>query len=381
MENNEPNSNDETTLYLAGDVMTGRGIDHILPHPGEATIHEPHVKSARGYVEIAEKTNGPISYPVDFSYIWGEALRELERRSPDCRLINLETAVTDYGSPWKGKQIHYRMHPYNVPCLSAAKIDICVLANNHVLDWDYNGLLQTCDTLDKSGILYAGAGRNEKEASAPAVFDVPDKGRVLVYAFGLESSGISPDWAAGKSGVGKTKPGINLLSDLSEKRVNKVKAKVEAAKKPGDIVIASIHWGGNWGYKIPADHRRFAHALIDDAEVDLVHGHSSHHALGIEAYREKLVLYGCGDFLNDYEGIGGHEQYRDDLPLMYLPELDPTDGTLTSLTIVPFHIHHFRLNHAQENDIEWVERMLDREGNRLGTSVSRSGKRELTLEW
>jgi len=75
-------------------------------------------------------------------------------------------------------------------------------------------------------------------------------------------------------------------------------------------VVASIHWGDNWGYEI-------AHNLIDHAGVDIIHGHSSHHAKGIEVWHGKPVIYGCGDFINDYEGIGGNEKYRSDLSLMY----------------------------------------------------------------
>jgi poly-gamma-glutamate capsule biosynthesis protein CapA/YwtB (metallophosphatase superfamily) len=73
----------------------------------------------------------------------------------------------------------------------------------------------------------------------------------------------------------------------------------------GDIVVASIHWGGNWGYRIPSAHIAFAHALIDKSQVDVIHGHSSHHPIGLEVYKGKLVIYGCGDFINDYEGISG----------------------------------------------------------------------------
>ena len=64
------------------------------------------MKSARGYVEIAEKTNGPIQKPVSFSYIWGDALKELERAAPDVRIINLETSVTKSNDYLKSKDIH-----------------------------------------------------------------------------------------------------------------------------------------------------------------------------------------------------------------------------------------------------------------------------------
>ena len=67
------------TLFLCGDVMTGRGIDQVLPHPNPPHLMEPCVTSALQYVELAEQANGPIRKPVDFPYIWGEALAELDR--------------------------------------------------------------------------------------------------------------------------------------------------------------------------------------------------------------------------------------------------------------------------------------------------------------
>ena len=33
------------TLFLGGDVMTGRGIDQILPHPSDPFIPEPYLRA------------------------------------------------------------------------------------------------------------------------------------------------------------------------------------------------------------------------------------------------------------------------------------------------------------------------------------------------
>ena len=149
-----------TTLFLCGDVMTGRGIDHVLPHPGDPVLHEGYATSARDYVALAERANGPISRPVAFAYVWGDALAEWARVAPDLRIVNLETAVTTRDDWQLGKGIHYRMHPANMPCLTAAGIDCCVLANNHVLDWGEAGLAETLESLRRSGLEYAGAGRD-----------------------------------------------------------------------------------------------------------------------------------------------------------------------------------------------------------------------------
>ena len=97
------------TLFLRGDVMTGRGVDQILDRPSKPHLHEQYVRSALGYVDIAERATGPIDRPAKPAYIWGDALAEHERVRPDARIINLETAVTTAEDAWHGKGIHYRM--------------------------------------------------------------------------------------------------------------------------------------------------------------------------------------------------------------------------------------------------------------------------------
>lgn len=345
------------------------------PYPCDPTIHEPYMQSALGYVELAETVHGYIPLPVDFSYIWGDALEVFKRMAPQVKIINLETAITNSNDYWKGKGINYRMNPKNIPCLTAAGIDCCSLANNHVLDWGYAGLLETLETLRKARIKSAGAGSDLTEAAAPAILDVENIGRVLVFSFGSETSGIPYSWE-----VTPTRPGVNLLPDMSKETVQTICDKVLSVKQAGDIVVASIHLGGNWGYDIPHEHREFAHNLIDTAGVDVIHGHSSHHVLGIEVYNHKLILYGCGDFLNDYEGISGYEKYRVDIGLMYFPSVETPSGHLVQLHMVPTQISKFRIRLADHSDALWLQSALNREGKLLGTSVSIGASNILTLQ-
>ncbi len=364
------------TIFMCGDVMTGRGIDQVLPHPSDPRIHEPYLQSALGYVELAEAANGTITKPVDFSYIWGDALTELRRQTPDLRLINMETSVTKSNDYWRGKGINYRMEPANIPVLTVARIDVCALANNHVLDWGYAGLTETLQTLKNAGVKSAGAGQNLLDAEAPAVIEVAGKGRVLVFAFGAVSSGIPPSW-----GATTARAGVNLLPDLSERTSRAIASRVQAVKRPGDLVIATLHWGGNWGYEVPREHTEFTHRLIDTAGVDVVHSHSSHHVKGIEVHRDRLIIYGCGDFINDYEGISGYESYRGDLSLMYFVRIDPARGNLAGLRLVPLQVKKFRLNRASRSDTEWLRDTLNREGKRFGTQVELAVDGTLELRW
>lgn len=244
-------------VFLCGDLMTGRGIDQALPHSVDPTLKERSVTDARRYVEIAERASGPMPETIGFEYIWGDALDELRRTAPDVRVVNLETAVTRGGSPWENKGVHYRMHPDNVGVLTAAGIDCAVLANNHVLDWGYDGLDETLATLDRVGVRAVGAGTDRAAAERLGVFPCGNGARVLVYGCGLLTSGIPPAWAAREG-----RAGVNLLPGLNDSAVDQIGESVARVRRRNDIVVVSIHWGGNWGYDISAGQIRFAHALV-----------------------------------------------------------------------------------------------------------------------
>ncbi|MFZ2159179.1 MAG: CapA family protein, partial [Bradyrhizobium sp.] len=187
--------------------------------------------------------------------------------------------------------------------------------------------------------------------------------RVLVFAFGTVTSGIPHSWAATADA-----PGVNLTR-LSEADARRAANHILSIKQPGDLAVVSLHWGPNWGYDIPDEQRIFARTLIDRANVSIIHGHSSHHAKAIEVYHERVILYGCGDFLNDYEGIRGYEEFRSDLAPMYFADIEPATGSLAALEIIPLQIRNFQLNRPSRQDIEWMQQTLERESRRLGTGL------------
>lgn len=342
---------DGTTLILAGDVMTGRGIDQILPHPGSPRLHEDYVLDARSYVDLAEQVNGPIPRPVEPSWPWGDALAAMEAAGPAVRIMNLETSVTRSEEVAPRKAVHYRMNPANVASLEVARVDVWTLANNHVLDHGRPGLLETLTILHDAGLRTVGAGAEDDEAWCAAVVPAP-AGRVLVCSVAHVSSGVPATWAAAAH-----RPGVALLPDLSEATAEMVADAVLRDARPGDVRVVSVHWGGNWGYEVPRDQRRFARRLVD-AGVHVVHGHSSHHPRPVEVYKGRLVLYGCGDLVNDYEGIRGYEEFRDDLRLLYLAELAPGSCALRRLSIASFQARQMRLWRASRQDTEWLTRTL-----------------------
>lgn len=354
-------------LFLAGDLMTARGIDQVLPHPGNPELHEPFVRDAREYVRLAEEASGPIPSPVGFSYVWGALEESLAPFRPGVRIANLETSVTYSDAFAREKGIHYRMTPRNAEVLRAGSFDCLSLANNHVLDWGPSGLEETMATLDAFGIGFCGAGKTAAAAAAPWRRDFPDGSRLSVFGVGDRSSGIGRSHAAT---VGQ--PGIRLKPSTRE-------AEHQISGEKDAVKVTSIHWGGNWGWEIPKRQQSFAHGMIDRAGVSVVHGHSSHHPKGVEFYGGRLILYGIGDFINDYEGIRGHERYRPELTTAYVVDIIEETGAVTAVTALAFRIRRFRLEPACASDTAWLAETLTRTSPRNGARFRQSGSSENTI--
>ncbi len=362
-------------LFLCGDVMTGRGIDQVLPFPSDPVIYEPYITDARDYIELAQRKNGSFKMPVPFHYIWGDALKLLKFHNPDFRIINLETSVTESKDYWAGKGINYKMNPANICALTCAGINYCALANNHTIDWGQNGLLDTIKTLENAEIQYSGAGVNIDEASKPATL-IKNDSRVLVFSLGTESSGIPSSWEADIN-----RPGVKILQELNLEHAHSIGKWLNMFRKPDDILILSIHWGANWVYQIPPSHIQFAHTLVDNGYVDIIHGHSSHHVLAMEVYKEKPVLYGCGDFINDYEGIDTQQIFRDDISMMFFITMNTKSKELIDVTLVPLIKHQFSLKHLSEEDFRFLESNLNQIGKQFKTWVKREQNDSFSLHW
>jgi len=350
------------TVFMRGDVMPGRGVDQILPHPSDPQLREAYARDARAYVGLAERAHGPIPRPVSFGWPWGDALGMLEEFAPDVRVINLETSITASGEFAQGKAICYRMSPGNAGCLAAVRPDACALANNDVLDFGHRGLPDTLQALAGAGLRAAGPGPDRDAARRPAAVPVRG-GHAVIFSCGTASAGIPAGWAAAPG-----RPGVNWLPGLSPATADDVIGQVQAARRPSDIVVVSIHWGSKWGYGVGAGQVRFARALIDGG-ADLVHGHSSHHPRPIEVFRGKLILYGCGDCIDDYEGISGHQAYRGDLRLLHFASLDQGTGKLTGLRMAPMQARKMRLHPAPAADRHWLTAVLDRISRGFGSRV------------
>ncbi|GAA4366883.1 CapA family protein [Agromyces bauzanensis] len=219
---------------------------------------------------------------------WGDTLPLLRRA--DVLVGNLEFVLAVDGRPQPGKTFHFRADPGAVASLEAAGFAIVSVANNHVLDFGTDAALESLSTLAQHGIRFTGAGPDADAARRPAVI-----GRDDVTIAMLAFTDNEPDWEAGPDA-----PGVRHVPvDLGDPRAAALFDDVAGQREAADLVIVSAHWGGNWGVDPPPSHRRFGRALVD-AGADVVFGHSPHIVRGVEVYRERPILYGAGDFVDDY---------------------------------------------------------------------------------
>lgn len=291
-------------ILFVGDVMLGRLVNEVLK----------------------EK---PLAYP------WGDTLPLLY--DADVRLCNLECVLSDRGKPWSAtpKVFHFRSDAKNIQTLQAAHIDAVSLANNHTLDFDYEGLFHMLNTLKESGIHYAGAGATLRDASMPAIWHIAGKTLGLIAFTDNE-----PSWEA----TGE-QPGVWYVPiSLRDKRAEYLFEQVRRTKETVDMLIVSAHWGPNWGYDPPAEHIPFAHALVD-AGADVIFGHSGHIVRGIEIYKEKPIIYCAGDFIDDY---AVDEVERNDLSSIFV--LETYDSTPSRLLLYPTVIQQFQARRAQNGE-------------------------------
>lgn len=346
-------------LCLAGDVALARGIDQVLKYKNNTELYESSVKDARDYIPEEMKAFAKPGRHVDWKYIWGSLLSSALYLHATLRLANLETSITmslvpqDYEKP-----VLYKMHPGNIETLKDSRIDFLNIANNHIEDWK-GGIKDTIMNLEKADIAFAGAGMNLEEAKTPVTFEV--KGSfIMVFSAADVSSGTPLSWKATS-----TKPGVNVI-DLSNAQQVKAYAKFVANATNASntttarhvFVILSIHLMSNWGYEIPNYIFYALHYLIDHGRIDLIHGHSSHHFRPVEIYKGKLIIFGAGDIVDDYQIIPSPEQYLPWARLVYYPFYDE-NNRLQTLVISGYKMDNFKLHDLSSEEMKQVEKKIN----------------------
>lgn len=359
-------------ILFVGDVMLGRLVNKVLAN-------------------------------AQFTYVWGDTIDIIKRA--DFSLINLECPVSSKGKEWNKtfKVFHFRANLDAIQVLNSASIDYVSLANNHILDYDIEGLLDTLDILDKNNISHSGAGRNLKEAVKPAIIEKklkpkPSNNHDSYYnvdneevnnndskntiRIGLISlTDNEPEWEA-KYDL----PGINYIPTTLDPDTYyyRLQNYIENAKKQSDLVIVSSHVGPHFRETPSMKYVNFAHKIIDFG-ADIYWGHSNHMPQGIELYKHndnnKIILYDCGDFIDDY---AIDSNYRNDLSFIFLLHFlmdknyklsnnNSNNGNIllknSMIELIPTKISNFMVNTipVDDNDADLIIKRMAKRCSSLGT--------------
>ncbi len=313
-------------IALMGDVMLGRYVNELLPGmlPGEP---------------------------------WGDTLPLLH--AADLRILNLECAITRYGKPWTRtpKTFHFRADPSVAEVLQAAKINACSLANNHTLDFEEQGLIDTLENLDSAGIAYAGAGRTGEEAARTLFLAAQDM-KIALIAY----TDNEPQFAADV-----THAGTHFLPvSVDKETLSEVGETIASARQQGaEIVIFSNHWGPNMVQRPRVEFREFARAVIS-LGADIYYGHSAHVFQGVEIFQGKPILYDTGDFIDDY---AVDPFMRNDWSFLFQVVMDGRQ--LKRIDMYPVKLSVARVELARGEQSESIMRRMEHLCDEMGTSLRR----------
>ncbi len=267
---------------------------------------------------------------------------------------NLECAITSHEKQWPHtKAFYFHADPIAVDTLKYAGIDYVSLANNHVLDYQEQGLFDTIKHLDKAGIAHAGAGKNVEEAERHALLSAGEM-KIAVLSFADHPE----DFKATES-----KPGINYTEISAGEKFGRIELSIEKAREYSDLVVFSAHWGPNMRQRPTKDFIKFAHAVID-AGADIFHGHSAHIFQGIEIYNKKPIFYDCGDFVDDYY-VGPGE--KNDQQLIFSVKTE--NKVIKEIELVPLYINMCQVNLAEYEIYDEIAERISELSKEFGTKT------------
>ena len=220
----------------------------------------------------------------------GDAARALSPiapvlRSADIAVVNLETAVTDGGTP-TAKEFTFRAPSTAFEALRGAGVDVASMANNHGLDYGVAGLRDSLAAARRYRLPVIGIGRDDAQAYRPFRRTVHGERIAVIGATQVLDDELISAWSAGPG-----KPGL-----ASAKDVPRLVRAVRAARATSDTVVVFLHWGVELQQCPSPDQRALARQLVA-AGADVVVGGHAHRVQGAGRMGRALVGYGLGNFV------------------------------------------------------------------------------------
>ncbi len=279
------------------------GCDGSTPSPPSAS------EGARAERPIEDFASGPDELTLAFAGDIHFELRLaalLERRRPalgpitrtladaDVTMVNLETAITNRGTPdpkeleQPGARYYFRTSPEALDLLADAGVDVVGMANNHAADWGSVGFRDTLRAARRSPIPVVGVGRTQRAAFTPYRISVRGTDVALLAADTSFRESASPLWAAGDA-----TPGV---AAARARRPHALLEAVRSAARRDDVVVVYLHWGLD-GQPCPTERQRTLALALATAGADVVVGSHAHVLLGSGWLGDAYVNYGLGNFL------------------------------------------------------------------------------------
>ena len=253
-------------------------------------------------------------------------------RRADLGMINLENPLTRATIPLPDKKFNFKANPDSVKVLTSGGVSLVNLANNHAMDYQEPGLLETLETLNKAGIEHVGAGRDVKEARRPEIIDV--KGQRVAY-FGY--------YGADFESAGETKAGTNYADE------QRIAEDIKAVRNQVDWVIVNYHWGEELATH-PADWQiNLAHFTIDQG-ADVVVGHHPHVLQGAEIYKGRPIAYSMGNFI-----FGGNPRSDYDTAVLKIALKDKQ----MKVEFVPVEVRGYKPQVASDRSAQILNQIAD----------------------
>lgn len=244
-------------------------------------------------------------------------------READFTLGNLEGSVADSGIPReKAGAVAWKADARQIAAVETAGFHAMTIANNHMMDYGTEALLETISHLDRLGIKHTGGGRNLAEAHASAIVE-REGCKVALLGY---TSVFMDDWAAGPRSPGLAvmrartsyeaparyfeapgTPPIIHTWVVPEHKAQLAEG-IDAARKQADIVVCTFHWGVSAGFKKLTEYQVELGRHAIDSGADLVFGHHPHVMQGVEVHRGRPIFYSLGNFtFARHDPTKGHE--------------------------------------------------------------------------
>lgn len=260
---------------------------------------------------------------------------------------NLEGPIYEgEGAVYKRPDLIFKGLNENGMALNEAGFNVINLANNHTMDYNSTGLINTMKILDEQSIDYVGAGKDYIGARKLVV--VEKKGCKIGF---LAYSIFPPEGFI----FSEDKVDVARVS-------NSLRSEMKLAKERCDLLVVSFHWGNEYNFYPSENQKNLAYEAIDGG-ADLILGHHPHVLQGIEKYMDKYIFYSLGNFIFDRQIQKGTDE-------TVIIDLTIRDKSIEDIRLIPIKIIECQPVIAMDDEVEYILRRLEMYSKGMNSQIS-----------